>query len=144
MTERTSRQIAPLADDFELEGRIAMKDQGGWFMLLGWNAELGNGYAIYNCTTRKSGAPWFICELRGHAAVRDTNQELRQYEWKNIQDAKVSVRDGQVTVQLGRAKVLDGELLPNYQPGAVVFGVYDTRYGPRPIRIESLRIRGLN
>jgi hypothetical protein len=136
-------QLAERAGDFELEGRIAMKDYGGWFLLVGWNPETGNGYAVHNCTMKESGAPWFITEMRGFAAVEGTNQELKQLEWKRFQDAKISVKQTKLLVQLGSVKVLDNEVLPNYQPGAIVFGVYDTKYGPRPVHIESLRIRAV-
>lgn len=129
------------ARDFELEGRIAMKDYGGWFLLLGWNEEHGNGYVVHHCTMKESGAPWFITEMRGHSAVEETTQELKQLEWKRMQDVRVEVRNSLLTFQLGPTKVLDGEMLPNYQPGAIVFGVYDTKYGPRPVHLESLRIR---
>lgn len=136
-------RLCPLADQFELEGRIAMKDYGGWFLLVGWDEELGNGYAVHNCTMKESGSPWFITEMRGRTAVDETTQELKQHEWRLMQEAKVRIQDNKLSVQLGAAKVLDQELLPNYRPGAVIFGVYDTRYGPRPVRVESLRIRGL-
>lgn len=136
-------QLVPLADQFELEGRIAMKDLGGWFLLVGWNDETGNGYAVHNCLMKESGSPWFITELRGRKAVEGTNQELKQLEWKRIQDVRVTVRDSQLTFQLGPTKVLDGEMLPNYQPGSIIFGVYDTRYGPRPVHLDSLRIRAV-
>jgi hypothetical protein len=136
-------QLAPLADQFELEGRIAMKDFGGWFLLVGWNDETGNGYAVHNCTMRESGSPWFITEMRGRKAVEGTNQELRQLEWNRIQDVRVAVKESQLSFQLGANKVLDGEVLPNYQPGGIIFGVYDTRYGPRPVHLDSLRIRAI-
>jgi len=136
-------RLVEQADQFELEGRIAMKDYGGWFLLLGWNEEFGNGYAVYNCTMKQSGSPWFITEMRGRNAVEDTNQELKQLEWRQFQDVKISVRDSQLTFKLGVQTVLDAESLPNYQPGAIIFGVYDTRYGPRPVHIQSLRIRGV-
>jgi len=134
-------RLHPRADQFELEGRIAMKDYGGWFLLVGWDEKLGNGYALHNCTMKESGAPWFITELRERSAVEGTTQELRQYEWKQAQDVRVTVRERQLAVQLGPVKVLEDVPLPSYQPGAIVFGVYDTRYGPRPVLIESLRIR---
>ncbi len=136
-------QIVPRADQFELEGRIAMKDYGGWFLLLGWNEESGNGYLIHNCTMKESGSPWFITEMRGRKAVTGTNQELRQLEWKRLQDVKLMVQDSKLTFQLGATKVLDAETLPNYQPGSIIFGVYDTRYGPRPVHLDSLRIRAV-
>lgn len=136
-------QLVPLADQFELEGRIAMKDFGGWFLLVGWNNETGNGYVVHNCTMKESGSPWFLTEMRGRKAVEGTNQELKQLEWKQIQDVRVSVRESKLTFQLGPTKVLDRESLPNYQPGALIFGVYDTRYGPRPVHLDSLRIRAI-
>lgn len=135
--------LAERASNFEIEGRIAMKDYGGWFMLLGWDQESGNGYVVYNCMLKESGSPWFIAEMRGREAVEGTNQELKSVEWNRTQDARISVRDGKLSFELGRLKVFDGEELPNYRPGQVVFGVYDTRYGPRPVRIESLRIRSV-
>ena len=136
-------RLVEQADQFELEGRIAMKDYGGWFLLLGWNEETGNGYVVHNCTMKSSGSPWFIAEMRGFEAVEDTNQEIRQLEWRRFQDVKISMRESQFTFQLGAQKVLDAETLPNYQPGAIIFGVYDARYGPRPVHIDSLRIRAI-
>ncbi len=136
-------QLLDEAGSFELQGRIAMKDYGGWFMLVGWNAENGNGYAIHSCTMRESGSPWFITEMRGFKAVEGTNQELRHFDWKRTQETNIQVNEGKLTVRLGPSTVLDAEVLPNYQTGQVIFGVYDTRYGPRPVRIESLRARAL-
>ncbi|MFV0444056.1 MAG: hypothetical protein ACK5Q5_10845 [Planctomycetaceae bacterium] len=136
-------QLVERADQFELEGQIAMKDNGGWFLLLGWNADTGNGYVVHNCMMKQSGSPWFITEMRGHAAVEGTNQEVKQLEWRRLQEIKVAVRESQLNVQLGALKVIDQAALPNYQPGAIVFGVYDTKYGPRPVHINALRIRGV-
>ena len=136
-------RLVERAGEFELEGSIAMKDYGGWFLLLGWNEETGNGYVVHHCTMKESGAPWFITEMRGHKAVEETTQELKQLEWRRSQEVQVSVRGGALTFQLGATKVLDAETLPNYQPGALIFGVYDTKYGPRPVHLESLRIRAV-
>jgi hypothetical protein len=136
-------KLADNAESFEVEGRIAMKDYGGWFLLLGWNEETGNGYVVYNCMLKESGSPWFIAEMRGREAVEGTNQELKNIEWSRTQDVRFGVKDSKLHFQLGRLKVFDGEALPNYKPGQVIFGVYDTRYGPRPVRIESLRIRAV-
>jgi hypothetical protein len=136
-------RLVEQADQFELEGQIHVKDLGGWFMLIGWNDETGNGYAIHNVAMKESGSPWFITELRGRKAVEGTNQQIKQFEWNRPQEVKISVKEGKLTFQLGAAKVLDGEPLMNYQPGQIIFGVYDTKYGPRPVRIESLRIRAV-
>ena len=137
-------RLVETADQFELEGRITMKDFGGWFMLLGWNEDTGNGYLVHNCTMRESGAPWFISELRGRQTVEDTTQEIMHQEWKQSQEFRVTVKEGQLTFQVGAMKILNADQLPNYQAGSVIFGVYDTRYGPRPVRIESLRVRALD
>lgn len=131
------------AEHFEIEGHIHAKDVGGWFLLLGWNDEFGNGYALHNVALKESGAPWFLTEFRGRKAIDDTTQRLREFEWNRPQDVTIRVVDKQLTFQLGASKVIDGEMLANYQPGQIIFGVYDTRYGPRPIRIESLRIRAV-
>ncbi len=129
------------ADQFELEGRMAMKGLGGWFLLFGWNEELGNGYAVHNCTMKESGSPWFMTEFRGGSAVEGTNQQIRQFEWKRTQNFKVVLKDNRLRFEVGRIKVIESEPLENYQPGAIIFGVYDTKYGPKPVRLESLRIR---
>lgn len=136
-------ELVEQADQFELEGRIQMKDLGGWFLLIGWNNETGNGYAIHNTTMKESGSPWYITEMRGRKAVEGAHQKMNQFEWNKPQDVKVSMSGGKLTFQLGPSKVLNGETLPNYQPGQIIFGVYDAKYGPRPVRIESLRVRAL-
>lgn len=129
------------AKDFELDGVIDMRDYGGWFLLLGWHD--GRGYSVSNVTMRESGSPWFISEYRGSVAIPEAHEEITQHEWRHEQEFKVTVREQQLTFTLGRFKVLDDELLPDYDAGDVIFGVYDTRYGPRPVSIRSLRIRGL-
>lgn len=128
------------AQNFELEGTIDMRDFGGWFLLLGWRD--GRGYSVSNVTMRESGSPWFITEYRGDVAVPDAHEEIIQYAWRHEQDFKVTVKDKLLTFTLGRFKVLDEQSLPNYEAGDVIFGVYDTDYGPRPVSIRSLRIRG--
>ena len=33
--------------------------------------------------------------------------------------------------------------MPNYEKGRVLLGVYDTRYGPKKLRVHSMRMRSL-
>ncbi|MEX0585428.1 MAG: hypothetical protein WD176_02200, partial [Pirellulales bacterium] len=57
------------AEHFELEGVVEMGDEGGWFLLVGWDE--GRGYSIINIGFRESPSPWFITEYRGGAAIAD-------------------------------------------------------------------------
>lgn len=130
------------ARDFELEGTIDMREYGGWFLLIGWRD--GRGYSISNVTMRESGSPWFITEYRGDAAIPEAHEEIIQHEWRREQEFTVTVKENLLTFTLGRLDVLDEQALPNYDGGDVIFGVYDTRYGPRPVSIRVLRIRSLD
>lgn len=130
------------AGDFELEGVIDMRDYGGWFLLLGWHD--GRGYSVSNVTMRESGSPWFITEYRGSVANPEAHEHIISHEWRREQEFKVVVKENRLTFTLGRFDVLEDQALAGYQAGDVIFGVYDTRYGPRPVSIRSLRIRSLD
>ena len=128
-----------VADSFELEGIIELDGLGGWLMLLGWHE--GHGYSLSNVTLKDSGSPWFVCEYRGNEAIVPTNNEVRQLQWKGVNPFRMSVKDRQLTVQVDKAFVVENYPLENYTPGELMIGTYDTRYGPRPLKIKSLRIR---
>lgn len=128
-------------DQFELEGIMEQAEVGGWFLLFGWDQ--GRGYSVCNVTLRDSGSPWFVSEYRGNQAISDRTQEFQKFDWRREQPFKVTVRENELTFEVGRFKVIDGHPLPAYSPGAIILGVYDTRYGPKPIRVKSLRIRSL-
>lgn len=129
------------ANNFELEGTIEMERYGGWFLLVGWDE--GRGYSISNVTMKESGSPWYITEYRGSTAIPETHQEVARHDWERSQVVKVSVKDKVLTFALGKFEVLKEQTLENYAEGDVIFGVYDTRYGPRPVKIHALRIRAL-
>lgn len=129
------------ADQFELEGTIEQAGYGGWFMLLGWDQ--GRGFAIHNVMLLESGSPWFISSMRGGKAVEAGTREYPSLEWKGEQPFQLKVQESKVSLRVGKFTVFDQEPLEGYAPGAVVIGVYDTRYGPRPLRIKSLRIRAI-
>jgi len=127
------------AGDFELEGVMEQTGLGGCFWLLGWNE--GRGYALHNVVMKESGSPWFISEFRGSKAIEDRTIELEKFDWKGEQPFSLRVREQAVSLKVGRFLVLDRQPLEGYQPGRLIFGVYDTRYGPKTVQIKSLRIR---
>lgn len=129
------------AENFELEGNIELGEEGGWFLLVGWDE--GRGYSIMNVGFRESPSPWFITEYRGSAAIADTHQEVAKHAWRKEQTLKLSVKQQELNLSVGRISVLKQQLLPNYGEGDIILGVYDTKYGPRPLRIRSLRIRNV-
>jgi len=129
------------ADQFELEGIIHQEKLGGWLMLIGWNQ--GHGYSLSNVTLKDSGSPWFLCEYRGGEAIVPTNNEVKQFEWKGDQPFRMTVKEQQLSVTVGKTAILEDCPLENYTAGDVFLGTYDTRYGPRPVTVRSLRIRAL-
>lgn len=129
------------AENFDLEGIIEMGREGGWFLLVGWDQ--GRGYSIINIGFRESPSPWFITEYRGAAAISDAHQQVAKHAWRKDQILKLSVKDRELNLKVGKVAVLKKQTLPNYTVGDIILGVYDTRYGPRPVRIKSLRIRNV-
>lgn len=129
------------AENFELEGLIEMGDVGGWFLLIGWDQ--GRGYSIINIGFRESPSPWFITEYRGAAAIADAHQQVARHTWRRQQALRLAIKDRQLNLSVGPVAVLKQQMLANYSAGDIILGVYDTRYGPRSVRIHSLRIRNL-
>lgn len=129
------------ANQFELEGRMDQTNLGGWFMLVGW--EDGHGYCISNVIMKQSGAPWFLTEFRGGKALQEAHVEFPSFEWKGEQSFKLRVENNALSLDVGAQKVFEGQELPNYEPGAIMLGTYDTRYGPRALRLVTLRGRAL-
>jgi hypothetical protein len=129
-------------ENFELEGVIELGEVGGWFILLGWQG--GRGYSLINIGFRESPSPWFITEYRAGVAIREAHQEVAQFEWRRDQLLYLTVHNQELNLRVGKIKVLEQQMLPKYETGDVIFGVYDTNYGPRPIRISSIRMRALD
>jgi hypothetical protein len=127
------------ADQFELEGIIHQEKIGGWLLLLGWNQ--GHGYSLSNVTLKESGSPWFISEYRGGKAIESTNNEVKQFEWKGDQPLRMLVQEKKLTVVVGKTAIVEDYPLENYSAGDLFLGTYDTRYGPKPIAVKSLRVR---
>lgn len=129
------------AENFELEGILELGNEGGWFILLGWDE--GRGYSIINIGFRESPSPWFITEYRGGAAIADAHQQVAKFAWQKDQPMRLTVKDRELNFQVGKVEVLKQQTLANYSAGDIILGVYDTKYGPRPVQIQSLRIRNL-
>lgn len=129
------------AENFELEGILELGNEGGWFMLVGWDQ--GRGYSIINIGFRESPSPWFITEYRGGAAIADAHQQVAKFAWHKDQPMRLTVKDRELNLQVGKVEVLQRQTLANYAAGDIILGVYDTKYGPRPVQINSLRIRNL-
>ena len=129
------------AENFELEGILELGEVGGWFLLIGWDE--GHGYSITNIGFRESPSPWFITEYRGATAIADTHQEVAKHAWRKEQTLKLTVKQNELNLAVGKTNVLKQQVLPNYAEGDIILGVYDTKYGPRPLRIKSLRIRNV-
>lgn len=129
------------ADQFEMEGVINQEGLGGWLVLLGWNQ--GHGFSLSNVTLKDSGAPWFVCEYRAAEAIVLTNNEVKQYLWKGDQPFHMIVKNKLLSVTVGKTPIVEEYPLDNYTAGQIYFGTYDTKYGPRPVKIRSLRIRAI-
>lgn len=129
------------ADEFEMEGVITQEKFGGWLMLIGWNQ--GHGYSLSNVTLKESGSPWFLCEYRGSKAIESTNNEVKHFEWKGDQPLRMLVKDKKLTVIVGKTSIVEEYPLENYTAGDLFLGTYDTRYGPKPIGVRSLRVRAV-
>jgi hypothetical protein len=131
----------PEADEFELEGIMEHTEFGGWFMAVGWGD--GRGYVLSNVTLKDSGSPWFVSELRGGSAIPEGTEELEHFEWNKTQPFRLSVSRNELTLEVGKKTVADHVGMLNYAKGRVLLGVYDTRYGPKKLRVHSLRMRSL-
>ncbi|MCA8982138.1 MAG: hypothetical protein R3C12_15800 [Planctomycetaceae bacterium] len=141
--QQTSGRSAALhlgtAQDFELELGINAEGHGGWFMLFGF--QNGHGYGIYNVNLKTSGSPWHISEFRGNAGIETTDREFARYICRGNESLTVRVVDSHFTLQIARRVLIENEELPAYSEGDIILGVYDTNYGPKPVKIYGARLR---
>ncbi|WP_437187764.1 hypothetical protein SH668x_001172 [Planctomicrobium sp. SH668] len=137
----TALQLA-WAGDFELEGIMEQQGFGGWYCLVGWDD--GRGFGIHNVVMKQSGSPWFVSEFRGSKAIEEGTIELEKFEWKGAQPFRMTVQNEELTLKIGKFTVIDRVPLEGYQPGRIILGTYDSRYGPKTMLIKSLKIRALS
>lgn len=138
---RNAALIVAQGENFELQGLMDASGVGGWFFLVGWKG--GHGYAIYNVKLKTSGSPWLTSEFRGGKGLAETNKEFIRFECKGKEPVLLSVKNKKLNLQIGRVKLAIDKELPNYHAGSILIGTYDTRYGPKKLKIQSLRIRSL-
>jgi len=127
------------AADFDLEGIANVEGLGGWFVLVGWSD--GHGYLAYNVTTKESGSPWIVAEVRGNKVLEETHREVARHEWKGPQPFRLAVAEKSMGLIVGKDEVFKDVPVPNYAEGEVIVGTYDTKYGPKKLRIQSLRVK---
>lgn len=129
------------AEEFELEGQFNVEGLGGWFLIFGWDQQ--HGYMLYNVNLKTSGSPWLVTEFRGAKGIEETHREVYRYEWRGFETLRVTVENGMLNAEAAGELIARQVPLPNYHEGDIILGTYDTRYGPKPIAVRSLRIRGL-
>jgi|GEM_PF-6022592 len=129
------------ADQFCLEGIMEQGGLGGWFLLLGWDE--GRGFAVSNVTLKDSGSPWFVTEFRGGKAIEGRSQEFEKFEWKGEQPFRLVMEESRLTFEIGRHRQFHELPIEGYAPGRIILGTYDTRYGPRPLLVKSLKLRAI-
>ena len=129
------------ADHFELEGLVNAEGLGGWFLLFGW-AE-GRGQMIYNVNMKTSGCLWNTFRLVRGVAVKESHAELNRFEWKGGLPLQCRVANNLLSLRVGTVQIVSDLELTDYAPGEIILGTYDTKYGARPLKIQSLRIRPL-
>lgn len=127
------------ADGFELEGEMSAEGLGGWFFLVGLKE--GHGYLLYNVTLKTSGSPWIVSELRDGRCLEGTHAEVVRHVWKGYQPFRLQVEKKRLQLLVGKDHVVKDLDLDNYHEGEVVVGAYDGKYGPKPLRIRSMRVR---
>lgn len=128
-------------EDFELQGIWSAEGLGGWYILLGWNN--GHGYALENVTFVSSGSPWHIAEHRGGMGIKNSHVEVCRFDWKGNQPFRLTVKNKQLSMQIGNKKLINGHNLANYAAGDLIVGTYHGRFEPKPLKIRSLRIKSL-
>lgn len=146
-----NRQLVPVgknsllglgeADEFELEAVLSAEGLGGWLVVFGWQPEEKSGAVAYNVTLVKSGSPWHLDFVHDGHVTLEEHREVARFEWKGVQRLQMAVIEKKIYLAVGDRVLYDGLDVPDYEQGLVALGTYDTRYGPKPLRIASLRIR---
>jgi hypothetical protein len=131
----------PKADSFDLEGIVNLKGEGSWLILLGWNAETNSGYCLYQPQLRVSGGPFHICRIEKGKTVPKSDQEIANVDLNGEGALRIRVLEKALSLQVLDQAIARDYFLKNYQPGHIMIGTYNSRYGPKKLGIRSLRIR---
>ncbi|MBD3674831.1 MAG: hypothetical protein HUJ26_15040 [Planctomycetaceae bacterium] len=132
----------PSCDSFQLEGKIGLDGEGGWFLLFGWDPENTSGYCLYNTQLRTQGSPWRLCRIENAKMVAGSEVELVEEEKVNgVGGIQMEVVERELSLKILNHTIADHYALKDYQPGAIVFGTYKPRYGPKKMGLQSLRMK---
>lgn len=125
------------AEDFVLEGDAQFGGDGGFFILLGWND--GSGY-LFRSIQLKSSSDWKLWEMKDGKPTGD-GQKISIARFSTRLTFKLDVDSRELSFSIGNVPVAKDVRMPNYREGSVIFGVYPTQYGPKPVRFVNARIR---
>jgi len=131
----------PKADSFDLEGIVNLKGEGSWLILLGWNTETNSGYCLYQPQLRVSGGPFHICRIENGKTVPNSDRELANVDLNGEGALRIQVLEKDLSLQVLDKLIVRDYTLKDYQPGHILIGTYNSRYGPKKLGIRSLRIR---
>lgn len=131
----------PTADSFDLEGLVNLKGEGSWLILLGWDVETNSGYCLYQPQLRVSGGPFHICRIEKGKTVTDSDREIANVDLNGEGALRIRVLEKELSMQVLDQLIVHDYTLKHYQPGAIMIGTYNSRYGPKKLGIASLRMR---
>lgn len=131
----------PKVDSFDLEGIVNLKGEGSWLILLGWNMETNSGYCLYQPQLRVSGGPFHICRIEKGKTVDKSDRELANVDLNGEGALRIRVLEKKLSLQVLNQAIARDYTLKDYQPGYIMIGTYNSRYGPKKLGIKSLRIR---
>ena len=141
--EKSAALQLPSSDSFQLEGIIGLDGEGGWFILFGWDPDTTTGYCLYNTQLRTQGSPWRLCRIEDAKMVSGSEVELVEEQKVNgVGGIYLQVVEKQLSLKILDHQIAEDYTLKDYKPGAIVFGTYKPRYGPKKIGLQSLRMKG--
>jgi len=141
--EKSAALQLPACDSVALEGKVGLDGEGGWFILIGWDLETTSGYCLYNTQLRTQGSPWRLCQIKDAKMVAGSEVELiAEQKVNGLGGLSMQVVNKKLTLKILNHAIADDYSLKDYTPGAIVFGTYKPRYGPKKMGIQSLRMKG--
>ena len=110
-------------------------------ILIGWDPETTSGYCLYQPQLRVSGGPFHLCRIEKGKTVPDSDREISNVDLNGEGALRMRVLDKELSLQVLDHLIVHDYTLKHYQPGHIMIGTYDSRYGPKKLGIGSLRIR---
>lgn len=131
----------PKGDSFDLEGMVSLKGEGSWLILLGWDMEKKSGYCLYQPQLRVSGGPFHICRIENGKTVAESDREMANLDLNGEGPLRIRVLEKNLSLQVLDQLIVHDYRLKDYQPGHIMIGTYNSRYGPKKLGVASLRMR---